>query len=213
MKILQKLRIQKDQAFTIVETLVAISILMVSITGPLVIISQALKISFFARDQITAIYLAQEAIEYVRNVRDRNSLVESLNTSPNPDNWLLNMTSSPTGSPEVNPLIAGFGATPSAKYNLFKTNSSYDLRRCSTPICPRIKLHLTTGMYGQNTALLTKNSIYRREITFQKAPGDDTARQEVLVQVVVTWTQVGGTYTFKLHEHLTNWKIQNYQES
>lgn len=68
------------KAFTLIETLVAVSILLLSLAGPLSIAAQALQGAFFARDQVTAFYLAQEAVEYVRAVRDQNYLASN--------NWL-----------------------------------------------------------------------------------------------------------------------------
>lgn len=58
--------------FTLVETLVAISILMLSVTGPLYFASESLKAATYARDQITAFYLAQDAFEQIRKIRDDN---------------------------------------------------------------------------------------------------------------------------------------------
>lgn len=60
------------KAFTIIETLVAITILMIAISGPLSSSFRALTASTAARDQMTANFLAQEAIEMVRNVKDNN---------------------------------------------------------------------------------------------------------------------------------------------
>ncbi len=60
------------KAFTIVETLVAITILMIAISGPLTAAFRAMTASVAARDQMTANFLAQDAIEYVRNVKDNN---------------------------------------------------------------------------------------------------------------------------------------------
>lgn len=60
------------KGFTLIETLIAISILLIAVAGPMVVVSQALTSSFYARDQITAFYLAQDAIEYLRNVKDVN---------------------------------------------------------------------------------------------------------------------------------------------
>lgn len=62
------------RAFTLIETLVAISVLLISLVGPLSIAAQALKSAYYARDEITAFYLAQEGLEYVRAVRDQNYL-------------------------------------------------------------------------------------------------------------------------------------------
>ena len=65
---------ERERGFTLIEALVAISILLFAIAGPLTIASRGVLSSNVARDQTTAFYLAQEAIEYVRNTRDENSL-------------------------------------------------------------------------------------------------------------------------------------------
>ncbi len=62
------------RAFTLLETLVAVSVLLMALLGPFTIASQSLRSAFYARDQVTAFYLAQEGIEYVRAVRDQNYL-------------------------------------------------------------------------------------------------------------------------------------------
>jgi len=64
----------KSAGFTLVEALVAISILLISVVGPLSIVSESIKIANLGKDQVTAFYLAQEAIEYLRNKRDTNVL-------------------------------------------------------------------------------------------------------------------------------------------
>lgn len=66
----------QSRGFTLVETLVAISVLMLSVVGPMTIASRALQSSLFAKDQITAFYLGQEAIEIIRAVRDDNAFNE-----------------------------------------------------------------------------------------------------------------------------------------
>ncbi len=63
-----------SRGFTFVETLVAISILLMAIAAPLTLGSQGLAASRVARDQVIGTYLAQEAIEYARNIRDSNTL-------------------------------------------------------------------------------------------------------------------------------------------
>ncbi len=65
---------EASRGFTFVETLVAISILLMAIAAPLTLGSQGLAASRVARDQVIGTYLAQEAIEYARNVRDTNTL-------------------------------------------------------------------------------------------------------------------------------------------
>ena len=75
---------EKRIGFTLVETLIAIAILLLAILGPLLISSGALHSAYYASDQVTAFYLAQEGIEYVRMLRD-NELI-AMGGSPN-DSW------------------------------------------------------------------------------------------------------------------------------
>ena len=77
------------KGFTSVETLVAISILMLAVTGPLYFASESLKAATYARDQITAFYLAQDAFEQIRKIRDDN-----LN---NNNEWNLGLTGCESG--------------------------------------------------------------------------------------------------------------------
>lgn len=60
--------------FTLVETLVAVSILLVATAGPMTIAAQGLQNAFYAREQLTAYSLGQEALELARAVRDENAL-------------------------------------------------------------------------------------------------------------------------------------------
>lgn len=61
---------QEARGFTLVETLVAITILLVVIVGPLTIAQKGIQSSYYAGEQTTAVYLAQEAIEHIQKLRD-----------------------------------------------------------------------------------------------------------------------------------------------
>jgi prepilin-type N-terminal cleavage/methylation domain-containing protein len=60
----------QNKAFTLIETLVAVSLLSVAIVAPMSLASHSLAAAYYARDQITAYHLAQEAIEALRSIRD-----------------------------------------------------------------------------------------------------------------------------------------------
>ena len=86
------------KGFTLIETMVAITVLMTAIVGPMEIASKALFSSYYARDQITAYYLAQEGIEIVRAKRDSYVLA-------NPTNYVANVSQISKGQVLAKPFL------------------------------------------------------------------------------------------------------------
>jgi prepilin-type N-terminal cleavage/methylation domain-containing protein len=60
--------------FTLVETLVAISILLVAVTFPMIFINTSSRSVSTAKEQVLATFLAQEGVELVHAVRDHDRL-------------------------------------------------------------------------------------------------------------------------------------------
>lgn len=63
-----------QRGFTLMETMVAILVLSIALTGPFTLAQKGLQAALISKDQITAFYLAQDAIEYIRYARDTNCL-------------------------------------------------------------------------------------------------------------------------------------------
>ncbi len=61
---------QNKQGFTLIESMVAITIITLATVGPMFTASRSIIAARIASDKLTASYLAQEGIEYVRAVRD-----------------------------------------------------------------------------------------------------------------------------------------------
>ena len=68
------MNIYSKNGFTLVETLVAITVLLMVIIGPMTIAQKGIQQAYFATEQATAVFLAQEAIEAVRELRDNVAL-------------------------------------------------------------------------------------------------------------------------------------------
>lgn len=135
--------------FTLIETLVAISILVVSIAAPLTIASKGLASAFLARDQITAFYLAQDAVEFVRNTRDENILSSA--------NWL-----------------SGFPNTTGLPFTV--DTSDGEMEACSSGVCAPLDYNPATNFYSQNdsggsesdfTRIVTITSLNTNEIVIE----------------------------------------------
>lgn len=71
--------------YSLIEVLVAISILMLSIVGPLTIAVKSIQSAQYARQQNTAFFLAQEGISSMNTIR--NDAAISAFISGTPDTW------------------------------------------------------------------------------------------------------------------------------
>ncbi len=165
--------------FTLVETLIAISILVLAVTGAFAAAHNGMMSSLYSKDQVTAFYLAQEAIEQIRNLRDQNGI------SGNPQGWLAG--------------IANLG-DPCAVGNtcyVDALSSSEPLVQCPST-CPNLLLN-SNGFYSYDNGTTTK---FRREISVSTVSAD-----EVVVQATVFWTKgVLVDRSFTATEHLFNWQ-------
>lgn len=69
-----KISYYNQSGFSLVETLVAVSLLLIIIVGPMTISAKSAKSSTFATEQIQAFFLAQEGLELAQKARDDLSL-------------------------------------------------------------------------------------------------------------------------------------------
>ncbi len=72
--------IKKNKGFTLLEAIIAIAILLVAIAGPMSISHKSLQTSLISKDEMTATFLAEDAIEAVRTIRDQYKMQNSTST-------------------------------------------------------------------------------------------------------------------------------------
>jgi len=77
----------KENGFSLVETLVAISILLVIIVGPLTLVSTSARSTSFASEQVVAFFLAQEGAELAQKARDDLMLQRFRSSGALADPW------------------------------------------------------------------------------------------------------------------------------
>lgn len=75
---------KNNKGFSLVEVLVAVSVLLLIMVGPMTIIVQSNRSASFATDQATAYFLAQEGLELAQNIRDKYQLEYIVNSVIDP---------------------------------------------------------------------------------------------------------------------------------
>lgn len=185
------------RAFTLIETMIAVTILTLSIAGPLTAASRAIVAGEISRDQLTASYLAQEGIEYVRAMRDD----EYLALYPPPagasaDAWVsfLNGTDSASITACRSTTCTLDPALPMG------TGSGFSLSPCSGTACT--PLYLANGIYTQQSGIPgSGQTIFTR--TVQAITLSST---EERIVSTVSWSFHGTPYTVTSTDHLTPWQ-------
>ena len=186
------------KAFTLIETLVAILILTVAITGPLTIASRGLNAALLAKDQTTAFYLAQDGAEYVRSVRDSNRIMG--------DDWLTGAIIAPSTVAGVN--IATVCEAPpngSSANGCAVDALTANISACSSSGCTDKPLYYnsTSHQYTLQSSNAAK-TIFTRSIVITPVL---SFPDEVQMVVTVSWKDVGSTaHSVVVRDDLFNWQ-------
>lgn len=70
-------KIKNNSGFTLIETLVALFILSLVITSVISLLSSNIFAARYAKNEIKATYIAQEGIDYLRNLRDSVAFLQN----------------------------------------------------------------------------------------------------------------------------------------
>ncbi len=175
---------KKQGGFTIVETLVAVAILMIAVAGPLVVATKGLTAALASKDQMIASYLAQDTMETIKNIRDNN-----LAGTP-PADWLngvydvaTSKCSADSNGCDVNGIdgVSGAGS----------------LAPCSgTPCVIPIYYNSSTG-YTHSSSAGSSPTIFSRHFYFQTQDSGGSFFDEVILHVIVDWKE--GTVPYQIH--------------
>lgn len=171
-------KLKPSRGFTLIETLVAISILMVAVASPLTISQKGLASAIYAKDQIIASYLAQDAIEYLRNVSDKNVALGV--------NWLSGVG----GGID----IQGQCASSCKVDTLGGANS---ISACSGETC-RLLYDEPDHIYSYTSG---SNSLFTRSVTVTEPVAD-----EALIKVNISWMSKNTPRSLDFYTRIYNWR-------
>ena len=167
---------ESSRGFTLIETFVAITILVTAIAGPLTLASKGLQSAVLARDQLLASFMAQEGIEFIRERRDNNALA-----SPRPTDWLQGLSScidpsTCTIDPAADSVVACNGE------------------------CPALNIDTSSGFYNYNP--VNGASPFTRTVKIVRNANGHEAK----VYSTIAWRTGPYARQLTLEENLTNWQ-------
>ncbi len=192
-KSLKKFNTKKD-GFTLVETLVALLIFTVSILSVMSVLTSGISNTTYVKQKTTAGYLAQEGIEYIRNMRDTFAIYDASGAQTG---W----------TSFVDYLL---GASCDRADGCYFNNSGLDYNDPSQPMtrlivtgcngsCPNLKYDPQTGKYDY-ASVSGVDSGLSRKISITQIDAN-----EIQISSTVYWQQGSGSYNITFTEHLFNW--------
>ena len=164
------------KGFTLLEVIIAISILTVGVGGTFILIHQTLRAASLSNSKLIAAYLAQEGTEIVRNFRDNNWLEQRA------DSGLSWKDGLETGEYEV-----GYN---DSSLSIFSGQGRY------------LHINSLNGFYGYSGDKQTK---FKRKITIANGEGEE-AEIKLIVTVEVFWEERGKEHKVEVVKNLYNWQ-------
>ncbi len=165
---------ENTKGYSLVEVLVAVAILLLALIGPMTIAAKSLQSSYYAREQVTALFLAQEGIELVVAMRN-DSLISAVKGDLDDGwDWTDDVDNDCFSSSGCNIALNNSGNT--------SVLNQVDIEDCSNP--ERCVLNYDAGngraRYTLSNGEPTK---YTRVITLENISGGDG----VLITSTVSW--------------------------
>ncbi|MDQ3076058.1 MAG: prepilin-type N-terminal cleavage/methylation domain-containing protein [bacterium] len=186
---------KNNRAFTLIETLVAISVFTGAILGIMGVLSNNLADINYAKRKVIATYLAQEGVEYFRNMRDT---------------FVLNQDATSSGWNDFLVKIADCEKTQGSSGCYFRDEMDYTdnnspitgplfgIVPCLNGVCESLKYNTTVGSYGYTG--LTDSGFTR---TINTAIVND---HEIQIYSTVSWSHAGRSSSVSFSENLFNWQ-------
>lgn len=187
---------EHSEGFTLIETLVAISIFTISVVAMMVTLAGGLQSTEYAKEKLVASYLAEEGVEYMHNLRD----TYELNSSSASAGWAAFQSKLSSGSCTTGCYFDTSGMNY-ANDNMPITGTTVAAcsSQSSSSVCPNhpILYNSSTAAYGYGSGSTTG---YARRIQSKQISSD-----EIQIISIVSWTQGSGLYTITQSEDLFNW--------
>lgn len=185
------------KGFSLVEALIAVSIFSVSILAVVAVTSKGISNITNVKNRTIATYLAQEGVEYMRNLRDTYVLFDAGGPSAG---W-TSFNDKLTGG-SCNGANGCYFDDRNVLWNdLSQPMTKLILSPCGNITCSTNPLlYNTITVSGKYNYVSGTNSPFSRKVVSSVVNGNETK-----VSVTVSWMQGTGTHSVTLTENLFNW--------
>ena len=204
----EKYRAQNNKGFNLVETLVALALIVAATVGPVSLITRGLADFSFSKNKLVAANLAQEGIELVRAVRETNVICDVLN---GPTIWPWNENPEAPNPPSGNTFSTVNAGVAVDLVTTIDCNIgggiAITVPILSASCSERLRFDPTTGIYGNGGPQVTA---FSRCVSIQVPAGSPDsgipAGDQMDITSTVTWNERGMEKTLALRERLYNWR-------
>lgn len=170
-------KFKKQKGFSIVEALVSITILTIAIATSAEAVQISFKATSNAKNEMTAFYLATEAIEFIKNQREENAITGV--------DWLNSLSLCTSGTCQVDFLSGSIESCLSDCDLLNRGTEDGEFK----------------GAYSYTQGDDWEETTFVRSITIDETNSD----VEAVVEVTVGWQDRGQNYEIVIKEHIFNW--------
>lgn len=192
--------------FTLLETIVALGVILAASVGPVSLVTRSLIDFSFSKNKLVAVNLAQEGIELIRGIRDNNIACDILNGTtiwpwnedpqpPDPGNTITNTTVGVAVDRTITSTCGGIGGI------------SMVMPILSLSCDDKLLFDTTTGIYGYSSG---QASIFSRCVQIKTPPdtpdSDISPTDQMDITSTVRWVERGTTKNIVLKERLYNWR-------
>lgn len=187
-------KIKNNKGFTLIETMFAVIIMAFSIAVFMNVVANSLFSARYSKNEIVANYLAQEAVDYIRNDRDSSVFFNKSDTPDDAWNSFVNKyTSVCTEGCELGVLDTYAGVSPL-------------LNACTSENCQKFyfdpePVDGSFYTYDQSDKEGKTKTTFSRKIVVTK-PSDD----EIRFKITVYWKNGSNDRSRSLETSLTKWQ-------
>lgn len=178
--------------FTLLETVVAVILIVFALAGPFTLATRGIFAAKFAKNKLIALNLAQEGIEIIRTFRDNNFLTNQASWDAGIKDFYGQDTQADVFCPEPCTALAAQQAP------------NYHYQTCGAS-CPPLKTDPTTGLYSYGSG---QDSIFTRTIRVETGVFDAQvpSGDQLKVISIVAWSESGIPHQVRLEEVLYRWQ-------